>query len=506
VLVSALGGDTLLGRYRVLRRLGAGGMATVFLAEDERLRRQVAVKRLHADSAEAVARRFEREARVGASLNHPNIVAVYDTDTDAEGVVIVMEYVEGETLAAALRRGPLEPRRALAAIGDVAAALDHAHRAGVIHRDVKPANVLLGDGDVVKLADLGIAQAAEQTHLTATGTVLGTASYMAPEQLEGGGVGPEADTYALAAVAYEALSGRRAREGATPVAIAHSVTSEPPPDLRRAWPAAPPGAARALARAMDRDPAARQRSPGELARELSEAVESGLLAPAAASTEPMTAPEPEPRRHAPPAVPPPRPGSTTIHRARKGGGRTFAARAAAALAVLLVGAVIVALVAGGGGQDGGAAAPAGEPTADEGAASSGGGSGAAETEAAPEPAPPEEPAPEEPAPEDPAPEPLAASDGVGDPAEGAVLNDEGKALIDDGRPEEAVPVLQEAVQSFPEDTTDVNYAYALFNLGNALRLAGRPDEAIPVLERRLEIPNQRSTVRRELALARADAQ
>jgi serine/threonine-protein kinase len=110
--MSALGGDTLLGRYRVLRRLGAGGMATVFLAEDERLRRQVAVKRLHADSAEAVARRFEREARVGASLNHPNIVAVYDTDTDAEGVVIVMEYVEGETLAAALRRGPLEPRRA----------------------------------------------------------------------------------------------------------------------------------------------------------------------------------------------------------------------------------------------------------------------------------------------------------------------------------------------------------------------------------------------------------
>jgi len=502
VLVSALGGDTLLGRYRVLRRLGAGGMATVFLAEDERLRRQVAVKRLHADSAEAVARRFEREARVGASLNHPNIVAVYDTDTDAEGVVIVMEYVEGETLAAALRRGPLEPRRALAAIGDVAAALDHAHRAGVIHRDVKPANVLLGDGDVVKLADLGIAQAAEQTHLTATGTVLGTASYMAPEQLEGSGVGPEADTYALAAVAYEAFSGRRAREGATPVAIAHSVISEPPPDLRRAWPAAPPAAAQALARGMDRNPAARQRSPGELARELSEAVESGLLAPAAASTEPMAAPEPEPRRHAPPAAPPPRPAPTTIHRARTGRGRIFAARAAAALGVILVGAVIVALVAGGGGQDGDAAAPAEEPTANDGAASSGGGPGTA----APAPAPaPEEPAPEEPAPE-PADTPLAAPDGVGDPAEGAALNDEGKALIDDGRPEEAVPVLQEAVQSFPEDTTDVNYAYSLFNLGNALRLAGRPDEAIPVLERRLEIPNQRSAVREELELARTDAE
>ncbi|MGI8585163.1 MAG: tetratricopeptide repeat protein, partial [Thermoleophilaceae bacterium] len=102
--------------------------------------------------------------------------------------------------------------------------------------------------------------------------------------------------------------------------------------------------------------------------------------------------------------------------------------------------------------------------------------------------------------------PLAAPDGVGDPAEGAALNDEGKALIDDGRPEEAVPVLQEAVQSFPEDTTDVNYAYSLFNLGNALRLAGRPDEAIPVLERRLEIPNQRSAVREELELARTDAE
>jgi serine/threonine-protein kinase len=475
----------VLGRYRLVRRLGAGGMATVYLAEDERLRRPVAIKRLHADSPEAMALRLEREARVGASLNHPNIVAVYDTDTDDHGVVIVMEYVAGETLAAALRRGPLDPARALEVVGDVASALDHAHRAGVVHRDVKPANVLLGD--VVKLADLGIAHAAEQTHLTATGTVLGTASYMAPEQLEGRPVGPAADTYALAAVAYETLSGRRAREGATPVEVAHRVTSEPPPDLRRAWPAAPAAAAEALARGMARDPDARQGSPGEMARELSEAIEGGLLAPAAASTEPI-----ERGEHDGPPLPPP--GDPTIHRARADRRRSLLGRAAAALAMLVAVAVIVALVAGGGGG----ADEAGPPEESAAAGAEQDGSDAASQEGAggAEPAP----APEA------SETPLFATDGEGDPARGAALNEQGHSLIQSGQPEQAVPILQQAVQSFPEDTDDIQYAYALYNLGHALRLVGRPEEAIPVLERRLEIPNQTDVVEAELARARAEAE
>src|SRR5215211_1243844 len=154
-------------RYRVLRRLGSGGMATVYLAEDERLGRRVAVKRLHADSPEDVAQRFDREARLGASLNHPNLVAVYDTVTDDEGVLIVMEYVDGPTLGQALKDGPLPVARALEVLRAVASALDHAHAQGIIHRDVKPANILLGADGRSKLADLGIAfAAAHATQIT----------------------------------------------------------------------------------------------------------------------------------------------------------------------------------------------------------------------------------------------------------------------------------------------------------------------------------------------------
>src|SRR3954447_9087982 len=123
----------LASRYRVLDRLGSGGMATVFLAEDERLGRRVAVKRLHADSPEDVARRFTREAKVGASLNHPNLVSVYDTVTDDESVLIVMELVEGETLRDALKRGPLPREKAMRILRDVAVALDHVHSCGVVH-------------------------------------------------------------------------------------------------------------------------------------------------------------------------------------------------------------------------------------------------------------------------------------------------------------------------------------------------------------------------------------
>src|SRR5919107_811723 len=226
----------LAGRYRTIERVGSGGMATVLLAEDERLGRRVAVKRLHAESPEDPARRFRREARLGASLNHPNLVAVYDIVTDEEDVLIVMEYVEGETLRDALERAPLEPERATEVLRGVAAALDHAHAEGIIHRDVKPANVLLGRDGRVKLADLGIATAVEGTRITMSGTVLGTAAYMAPEALEGHSPGPVADVYSLAVVAWECFSGKRAYEGKTPLQIAHRKAVEPPPSLIEACP------------------------------------------------------------------------------------------------------------------------------------------------------------------------------------------------------------------------------------------------------------------------------
>jgi eukaryotic-like serine/threonine-protein kinase len=270
----------LAGRYRILERIGAGGMATVFLAEDERLGRRVAVKRLHADSPEDVAQRFHREARLLASLSHPNVVAIFDTATDDDGVLIVMEHVAGETLRDALARGPLGDERALAVIAGVAAALDHAHERGVVHRDVKPANVLLGEHGDVKLADLGIATATESTQITRTGSLLGTPSYMAPEQLDGGELTPAVDVYALGTLAFEALSGRKARSGRTPVEIARRVVSEAAPDLREVRADLPEAAAAVLCRAMARDPAERHASAGELASDLARAL--GRAGPAAA--------------------------------------------------------------------------------------------------------------------------------------------------------------------------------------------------------------------------------
>src|SRR3954469_17022343 len=237
-------GRVLADRYRTIRRLGSGGMATVWLAEDEKLRRKVAVKRLHGDVADDdVVRRFRREARLGASLNHPNVVAVYDIAADDEGVLIVMEYVEGRTLRDEIASAPLPAERLLPILHGVAEALDHAHGHGVLHRDVKPANVLLRKDGTAKLADLGIATAAEHSRITRSGAVLGTAAYMAPERLEGQDGGKAADVYALAAVAYEALSGRKPIEGATPLEVAQRVVNQPVRDLRDVLPGAPATAA-----------------------------------------------------------------------------------------------------------------------------------------------------------------------------------------------------------------------------------------------------------------------
>jgi serine/threonine-protein kinase len=316
----------------VLRRLGSGGVASVFLAEDERLRRKVAVKRLHAGRAEEMAERFEREARLGASLNHPNLVAVYDITADAEAVIIVMEYVEGETLADALRAGPMQHERAITILREVAAGLDHAHTQGVVHRDVKPANVLIGAGGRVKVADLGIATAAEMTNITRSGMVLGTPSYMAPEQLEGAPAGPTADVYALAAVAFEALAGRKARGGGTPLEVAHRVATEPPPDIREAWPDAPPALAETLRAGMAADPHQRPRSAGDLVGQVSSTLAAGAPPAQAPSADEPQEPTDELVAHPVPAP----------SRRDPGSGRGSRGRWAAVAAVALLGLGVLA--------------------------------------------------------------------------------------------------------------------------------------------------------------------
>jgi tetratricopeptide (TPR) repeat protein len=432
------------GRYRVAGRLGSGGMASVLLCRDERLGRDVAVKRLHADSPEDMEKRFAREARLGASLNHPNLVSIYDTAIDDEGVLIVMEYVRGESLAEALRRGPFAPGRVGAMAAELGAALDHAHRQGVVHRDVKPANVLLREDGVTKLADLGIATAAGQTRITRSDIVLGTAAYMAPEQLDGAEAGPAADVYALAAVCFEALAGRKARSGRTPLEIAHSIATEPPPDIRDQLPGASPAAADLLKRGLARDPEARPRSAGDLGSGLRDALE----------------------RPAPRTAPTRRVAATPSRRSTTG---PLLVALGAAAALVAAGAALVV----GGGDEG--AAPA-ETRAQEPRTVT---ERQTVTTPAPEPAPAEEP-------------PAAG---------GSDLNAQGFELMQDGRYAEAVPILQRAVAAWPEDSQDIEYAYALFNLGASLNRSGNPEAAIPYLEKRLTFEDQRGTVMRELKRA-----
>ncbi len=364
-------------RYRVLERLGTGGMATVLLAEDERLGRRVALKRLHLGSGPEVGERFKREAKLGASLSHPNVVGVYDVVTHEDQVVLVMEYVEGRTLAQLLEEGALSPSEVLDLLRPLAEALDHAHRQGVVHRDVKPANILVRNDGTVKLADLGIATGVELTSVTATGTALGTASYMAPEQFEGRRATSAADVYALAAVAFEMLSGRKARTGATPMEVVHRIATEGAPDLQEAWPEAPDETVDVLCRALSSDPDQRPQSAGELVGDLERtlapalpkprkveetqevevprdtAIPTAELAPTSpieATSDRATEPEPEP---AAPETPPPTRGP------RPRGSRRGAA--VAALIALLAVVIAVVILTRPDGNPGSAAKDSGQP-------------------------------------------------------------------------------------------------------------------------------------------------
>jgi eukaryotic-like serine/threonine-protein kinase len=457
-------GDLFAGRYRVIGRLGAGGMATVWLAEDERLGREVAIKRLSTDAPEEYLARFRREARLGATLNHPNLVSVFDTIATDEGALIVMEYVPGRSLADLVKQGPIDPGEVVSILGGAAAALDHAHEQGIVHRDIKPANILVREDGTVKLADLGIARAVDATQITTEGSVVGTRSYMAPERLRAAGSGgPESDVYALAAVAYELLSG-------TPV------SPGPRGELDRGalsanWPDAPASMFAVIMRGLSADPARRPRSAGEFVAKLDDAVRYG---------------EEETRAFVPP---PTRETKPLLPRKPEGSGSRSRLGAVLALAVVLVAGLAAAGLALVGGDSGG-----GTPEKQAGAVKDSGATGSADrSQAAPSDART-------------ATQPVDEGSSQGSsPTDGASLNELGFALINQGRPDEAVPILRRAVEAFPEGTADLDYAYALYNLGNALRLSGQPEEAIPILEQRLRIPNQRSTVAAELARARAEA-
>jgi eukaryotic-like serine/threonine-protein kinase len=230
------GTTTIAGRYRIEGRLGVGGMSTVHLAFDDRLERYVAIKLLaeHLADDPTFVSRFRREALAAARLVHPNIVQVFDFGFD-EGHhqhFIVMEHVAGNSCAELLRdRGHLDVPQALRIVTQACRGLDYAHRNGVVHRDVKPGNLLVAEGDVVKLADFGIARAADQSSITQVGSVLGTAAYLAPEQARGEEAGPRADLYSLGVVAYQLLSGRLPYEAGSLSELALKQQRESPTPL-----------------------------------------------------------------------------------------------------------------------------------------------------------------------------------------------------------------------------------------------------------------------------------
>jgi eukaryotic-like serine/threonine-protein kinase len=456
-MISTIGEGTRLGgeRYILHERLGSGGAATVWLADDEVLERPVAVKVL----SEALAAdenwlaRFQREARIAARLSHPNLVSVYDFDARDERPYIVMAHLPGGSLWDRMQSGERSDPEVLAI--DILTALEAIHAAGIIHRDIKPGNVLFAADGTACLTDFGVARPEDATSLTQTGQIPGTAKFMAPELWRGDPADERTDLWATGVVLREAVG---TDASASLLDLIDRLTADDPGDR--------PASASAALDELDGS-------------------EPDTPTVALAPTQPLAAPTE--------ALPSPPRGV-----AAEPGGRSRRGPVIAGVAILAVVAIVaIALTLGGGNEpSGGSSEGSGNQSAanpekaessgsgsgsgsDSGSGSgsggSAGGSGGDEVQAS-------NPAP--------AVDPIA-------------LDQEGKALIDAGSPEEAIPILQQAVDYYPEDSRDINYAYSLYNLGDALLQAGRPEEAIPYLEKRLTWTDQQSTVQAKLDEARA---
>jgi len=313
-------GTVIDSRYRVLRKIGAGGMADVYVAEDTHLGRNVALKLLHARFAQdqEFVERFRREASSAAGLQHPNVVGVYDRGEFDGTYYIAMEYCEGKSLKEIVARTPLDPERAIAITKQMLVATRFAHRRNVIHRDLKPHNVILDDEDNVKVTDFGIARAGA-SDITEVGAIMGTAQYLSPEQAQGRPVTEASDLYSIGVVLFEMLTGRAPFDGDSAVAVALKHVNQPAPSPREFVPELPPELEAVVLKALAKDPAQRYGDADSFIKDL-EVVEERLrqgpvdvestavFAPMAATTAPTAlAPAPAMSSESPPAVAEPAP-------------------------------------------------------------------------------------------------------------------------------------------------------------------------------------------------------
>jgi serine/threonine kinase PknH len=302
---------TIVGSYRIEGMLGRGGMGVVYGARHTELGRQVALKVLadRLSSTPEFVARFEREGRSQASLDHPHVVTVYEAGESEHGLYIAMRLVQGSTLAQLMQEGELDTRRTLSLLGQVADALDAAHAAGLVHRDVKPQNVLVGDADDAYLGDFGLTRMGGENGATVTGGLVGTLSYLAPEVIEGARAEPASDRYAFAAMLFEALTGSVVFPRGTTVATLYAHSTEAPPRISERRPELPQELDELFARALSKDPGERQESAAELVEKTAAIIEGAGLAelgppePSLSAFDENTA---EPRPRAGPA--PPRPG------------------------------------------------------------------------------------------------------------------------------------------------------------------------------------------------------
>jgi len=472
------GAETLPPRYENVRRIAVGGMGEIYVAHDRTLDRTVAVKLLGEQFArdEAVRRRFTREAHAAARLSgHPHIVTIFDIGETAERPFIVMEHLGGGTLAARGRGGPIPHEDAIRWLGEAADALDEAHRRGIVHRDVKPANLLFDDRDSLKMADFGIARVVDETTsgMTVAGTVLGTAGYLSPEQARGEPASSASDVYSLGVVAYELLTGGRPFAGgsATEEAAAHLHQPVPPASERGVG--LSHEVDRVLERALAKDPGERYGSASAFVGDLRAALESAgrtQVLPAAAA--PTTATRRMTRdRPVGPPPPPRRPRRSWIPLAL-----------GLLLALVALAGVALAMTAGGDdppAQDTTRAAPQ-KVTVTE----TREGTTVQETVTAPAPPPPTS---------------GGDSGAKVSMAQARALTDEATQALRDGDYERAYALAKRALDGKLGGTGDIYEAYASYDAGAAAAELGDCDTALPLLDRSEEIQGRR----REIDEARA---